>query len=118
MTMQTMTTQTMQPETKSTVIEVMGKKYHLKCQESEIKPLQQAAQYLENKMREVREATNVLSMDRLAVITALQVTYQFLNLEQEQSVNLQQLQQRLCDLHSTIDCALAQHAQMELQSAD
>jgi len=70
-------------EVTGTTVEVLGKIYQLKCPENEIAPLQNAAKYLEEKMQEVRNVNHVLSIDRIAVIAALNMTHQLLALEHE-----------------------------------
>ena len=99
-----------------TAIEILGKIYQIKCPQTEIESLQSAAVYLEEKMRHLRDTGKVLSLDRIAVITALNITHQYLSLENQQSHNAQSIQQRLQDIQSKLDGALT--SQVELVSAD
>jgi cell division protein ZapA len=62
-------------------IEILGKTYQIKCHAHEVSSLQKAAEFLEEKMRVTRDGAGVLSIDRIAVITALNIAHQFLNLE-------------------------------------
>lgn len=105
----------MMGDTTDTSIEIMGKTYQIKCPETEINSLQRAAQYLEEKMRLIR-ASGVLSLDRVAIITALNVAHQLLMLEQQKNQHAQLINQRLTELQNKVESALAQHAQMELRS--
>jgi len=107
----------MMSDTTDTSIEIMGKTYQIKCPEAEINSLQCAAQYLEEKMRLIR-ASGILSLDRVAIITALNVAHQLLVLEQQKNQHAQLINQRLTELQNKVESALAQHAQMELQSAE
>jgi cell division protein ZapA len=107
----------MSKDISDTSIEIMGKSYQIKCPESEVNALRRSAQYLEEKMRIMRES-GVLSVDRVAVITALNVIHQLLTLEQQKSHYTQTINQRLLELQSKVENALAQTAQMELQSAE
>ena len=104
-------------ETPHTSIEIMGKIYQIKCPEDEVPALRRAAEYLQEKMRHMRE-TGVLSIDRVAVITALNIVHQLLTVEQHKNQYAQTVNQRLLDLQAKVDLALAQSAQMELQSAE
>lgn len=106
----------MSQEVSGTSIEIMGKTYQIKCPESEIHSLQHAAQYLEEKMRIMRDA-GVMNVDRAAVITALNVVHQLLTLEQQKNSHFQQINQRLSELQHKVECFLSQNAQMELQPA-
>lgn len=98
-------------------VEILGKSYQIKCPESEVNSLKRAADYLENTMRAMREA-GVLSLDKVAIITALNVIHQWQTLEQQKHHYVQSVNQRLLDLQSRVEHALAQTAQMELQSAE
>lgn len=100
-----------------TAIEIMGKTYQISCPESEINSLQCAAQYLEEKMRLMRES-GILSFDRIVIITALNITHQLLMLEQKKNERTQVINQRLTELKNKIESALAHSMPMELQSAD
>jgi cell division protein ZapA len=107
----------MSHETTGTSIEIMGKTYQIKCLESEVPSLQRAAQYLEEKMRIMRDA-GVMNVDRVAVITALNVVHQLLTLEQQKNTHFQKINHRLTELQHKVESVLAQHAQMELQPAE
>jgi cell division protein ZapA len=107
----------MTKEVSSTTIEILGKTYQIKCPESETDSLQQAAAYLEDKMRITRDVTGVLSIDRIAVITALNIAHQLVNLENQKN-NYLQMEQGLRGLQNKLEVALTPHAQLELTSAD
>jgi cell division protein ZapA len=107
----------MSGETVGTAVEIMGKTYQIKCLESEINSLQRAAQYLEEKMRMMRES-GILSLDRVAIITALNIVHQLLMAEQQKNSHFQSINQRLHDLQTKIDQAITQSAAMELETAE
>jgi cell division protein ZapA len=106
----------MSQEVLGTSVEIMGKVYHIKCPEAEVHALQQSAQYLEEKMRIMRDS-GVMNIDRAAVITALNVVHQLLSLEQQKNTHFQQINQRLSDLQHKVERALSQDVQLELQPA-
>lgn len=107
----------MNKEAPDTSIEIMGKIYQIKCPETEVSSLHRAAEYLEEKMHIMRES-GVISADRVAIITALNVVHQLLTLERQKNHHFQTINQRLLELQSKVENALAQTAQMELQSAE
>lgn len=69
-------------KTVNTTIEILGKPYPIKCLESELQGLQQAAQYLHEKMTEVQESGKAINLERIAIITALNIAYEFLQVDQ------------------------------------
>lgn len=96
----------MNMEVKETSIEIMGKMYQIKCPENEIPQLQRAAEYLEEKMIAMRQGNNFLNLERLAVITALNLAYQFLNIDNKNQDQAQNIQQRLINLQNKVESAL------------
>ncbi len=104
----------MTEEAIATTVEVLGKTYQIKCPEKDASSLQEAARYLEEKMRAIRTAMPALAPDRLAVLTALNISHQFLNFEQVKAGDTKAATERLRHLYNRIDSALAQLAQMEL----
>lgn len=100
-----------------TTIELLGKSYHIKCPDAEIASLQQAAQYLEEKMRQVRNS-GIAQLDKIAVMAALNITHQLLNFEAIKQNQMQDVNQRLHDLKTKVEHALMPSVQIELQPAE
>lgn len=88
-----------------TSVEILGKNYQINCPTTETNALQHAAQYLEEKMRLTRES-GVLSIDRVAIITALNIVHQLLLLEQQKNQQMDILNRRLANLQAKIENAL------------
>jgi len=107
----------MSEETVGISIEIMDKIYQIKCPEAEINSLQRAARYLEEKMCVMRQA-GTLSVERIAIITALNIVHQLLMTEQQTNHHFQFINQRLQDLHLKIDQSITENAQMELETAN
>lgn len=107
----------MSEETVGVSIEIMDKIYQVKCPQEDVHSLQHAAQYLEEKMLVMRQ-TGTLSVERIAIITALNIVHQLLMTEQQKNHHFQSINQRLHDLHLKIDQAIAENAQMELETAN
>lgn len=99
-------------------INILGKIYQVKCPEAEVESLKKAAEMLENKMQHTRDKGVMLSNDRIAVITSLNLTHQVMLLEQKTSHFTQTIHEKLHDLQNKIETALAHNAQMELASAE
>jgi cell division protein ZapA len=90
----------------------------LKCAPEETAGIQKAAQFLQEKVRAVRETTFELSDDRIVVLAALSMAHQLQALEEEKNNALQNLNERLRSLQNKIETTLARVAQMELPSAE
>lgn len=60
-------------------IKILGKDYKIGCEPELGGPLLHAAQYLDYKMREIRDQHNVIGLDKIAVLAALNITHELLN---------------------------------------
>lgn len=89
-----------------TTVEILGKAYQLKCAEADIAMVQKAADYVEEKMQSIRATSQVISMDRLAVITALTLSHELLTLEHEKFAAAKMLSEQINHLETKIDDAL------------
>ena len=61
-------------ESKTVRVSILDKDYQVSCEESEVTALQRSAQFLDQKMREMKQNSNVFGLDRLAVMAALNLT--------------------------------------------
>lgn len=93
-------------KTTHTSIEILGKVYSLRCPESELESLQQAARYLNEKMQEVQESGKAINLERIAIITALNITYQYLKLDQQKSSFMDKINQHLSSLQAKLDATV------------
>lgn len=64
-------------ESSSVVVHLLDKEYRVACAADEREDLMRAARYLDDKMREVKEA-NVIGLERIAVMTALNLAHELL----------------------------------------
>jgi len=64
-------------EPSSVVVHLLDKEFRVACPADEKENLIRAARYLDDKMREVR-ASNVLGLERIAVMTALNLAHDLL----------------------------------------
>lgn len=95
--------------TQATSVEIMGKCYQIKCPESEVDHLKEAAKYLEEKMNSLREA-GIFNMEKTIIITALNLAHQYLALsshfEHQKMEQLSSVAERLHQLADKLDSAL------------
>lgn len=62
-------------------VNILDREYQVACGPGEESSLLEAAAYLDGKMREVRERGNVIGIDRIAVMAALNIAHEFLQLK-------------------------------------
>jgi len=55
-------------------VRILEKEYHVACPAEERAALLDSAEYLNRKMREIRDSGKVVGLDRIAVLAALNIT--------------------------------------------
>jgi cell division protein ZapA len=66
-------------------VSILEKDYQVTCEPDEVSALKKSAQYVDTKMRDVKNNATVLGLDRIAVMAALNIANDFLG--QSQSNN-------------------------------
>ncbi|MCL6415684.1 cell division protein ZapA [Aestuariirhabdus sp. Z084] len=60
-------------------VQILDKEYRVACADDERNALLSAANYLDTKMREIRRSGKTIGLERIAVMAALNITYELLN---------------------------------------
>lgn len=90
----------------TTTIEILGKAYPVRCNEHEVASLQSAAQLLNQKMAEIQDSGKVINLERIAIITALNMANQLLQSDHQKSSAMQKINQRLLQLQHKVDLVM------------
>ncbi|MCW5589765.1 MAG: cell division protein ZapA [Legionellales bacterium] len=83
-----------------TTVQILDNRYHFRCESNQEEAVFQAALLLDAKMREIRELNSNLSMERIAVMAALNVCHDFLRYQAHCENSKQALKQ---DIQSIIE---------------
>jgi len=62
-------------------VKILDKEFLVACPEGEREALLRSAQYLNDRMREIRDAGKVVGIDRVAVMAALNISHELLQME-------------------------------------
>jgi cell division protein ZapA len=81
------------------------------CSEEEKADLLKAVEYLDSKMRQIRDASKVIGVERIAIMAALNITHELLTMRLG-GFDVGEFKRRMQSITATIDAALA--AQNEL----
>jgi cell division protein ZapA len=98
----------------TTNIEILGKPYPIKCPENELQSLQAAAEYLHKKMLEIQESGKAINLERIAIIAALNITYEFLQQNDHKSSLIGKVNQRIAHIQDKLDGMMNSILQTEL----
>lgn len=95
-------------------VTIMDKEYKIACPSGEQAALIASAEYLDSKMREVRDNGSIIGSERIAVITALNIAHELLNSNKSAEDLEDAIPPRLKKLEMKISEALEQARQMEI----
>ncbi len=102
------------PESKPVSIHIMGNEYHVASPADEVEKLEQAAKALDKRMREIKEGGRIMGLERVAVMAALNLSYELMHGESTSAEETNEINQRIKSLQEKVDSALASTAQSEL----
>lgn len=105
-------------------IKVLDKDYIINCESSERDMLMKSADYLNQRIKETRSSGNLSGGEKIVVMTALNLVYDYLNSEKE-TENVAKITdekieindkttKKLKQINKKIEAALHQHQQIEL----
>lgn len=95
-------------------VTILDKEYRISCGEHEKDGLLASAQYLDNKMKLLRNSIGVVGTDRLAVITALNITHEMLQFQSAADYLNNNIQNRLATLGKKIEDSLGHGDELDL----
>jgi cell division protein ZapA len=95
-------------------VRLLDREYQVACPAEERSDLLDSAEYLDGKMRELRESGNVVGLDRIAVIAALNIANELIKQRRQGTVIEGDLGARLRSLRERVESALEKGQQLEL----
>lgn len=87
-------------------VRLLEKDYQISCPEEERAALMKSADYLSQKMQEIRESGRVVGLDRIAVMAALNLAHEYLQSQSEGAGMADNMLQRLKMVNDQVDNAL------------
>ena len=97
-------------------VNILDKEYLISCSDDERHDLMRSADFLDKKMREIRDNGKVIGADRIAVMAALNISHDLLNNDTAttgKSGSNEQIGTRIKGLQEKIEQALFKSQQME-----
>lgn len=95
-------------------VRILEKEYHITCPIEERYDLLDSAEYLNMKMREIRDSGKVVGLDRIAVIAALNMANELIRFRNRDSNLDSDVGGRLRILRERVESALEKGRQLEL----
>lgn len=85
-------------DTEMVTVRILDREYQVVCAPGERKGLMEAALYLDAQMRQVRESGKLSSVEKIAVMCALNFSDELLKLRQQSVDRSEQVDQRILEL--------------------
>jgi cell division protein ZapA len=95
-------------------VRILEKEYFISCPQDERAALLDSAEYLNKKMREVRDTGKVVGADRIAVIAALNMANELLRLRRQDAEIQGAVSGRVKHMRERVENALQRTRQLDL----
>jgi cell division protein ZapA len=98
-------------------VTILDKDYQVACPAEKQAALQQAAQHLDQQMNQIRSSGKVIGIDRIAVMAALNISHEMLELKKEPAISSDKPidSEHIKRLDSKIDAAIQKFKQLEIE---
>ena len=98
----------MSSTTKTLDIKLLDRELRVACPDEERGELLDAVAYLDKKMREIRDAGKIASVERIALMAALNITHELLTMKVGRGFDVADFKRRMNSMQAAIDQALAE----------
>ncbi len=95
-------------------VRIMEREYVVACPYDERSALLDAAEFLNSRMREIRDSGKVVGLDRIAVMAALNLAHEFLRIKDRESRVDSGVGVRVRTLRERVEGVLGKGQQLEL----
>ncbi len=89
-------------------IKILDRTYKIECTPSEAHDLQNSARYLDEQMRQIRQSGNITSTDRVAIVTALNISHELMQLKNQKDNYINMMNHQIQDIQKRIQNLLAE----------
>jgi len=96
----------MSKEASALDVTILGRQFRVSCTEEEKKDLLKAVEYLDGKMREIRDGGKVIGVERIAIMAALNIAHELLTTRVSGAFDIGELKRRMDSMQAAIDQAI------------
>lgn len=86
---------------------ILDRKYRVACPDDERENLMASVAYLDQKMREIKDAGKIAGADRIAVMAALNIAHELLSARTGAGFDIAEYKRRMMSMNSLVDEGLA-----------
>ncbi len=101
-------------QNETVTINILDKEFQINCPAEEKPALVNSARHLDQRMRTIRDSGKIVGLDRIAVMAALNTTYELLKVQEKEAQSSEGSSDKLSRLSGKIDDALHFCRQLEI----
>ncbi len=94
-------------------VRILEKEYQVACLPEERSELLDSAEFLNGKMRDIRDAGNIVGLDRIAVMAALNLAHELLKRNRNEAIE-SDVTERVRQMRERVESALNRGTQLPL----
>lgn len=94
-------------------VRILEKEYQVACLPEERSELLDSAEFLNGKMKDIRDAGNIVGLDRIAVMAALNLAHELLRRNRNEAIE-NEVTERVRQMRERVESALSRGAQLPL----
>ena len=94
-------------------VRILEKEYQVACLPEERSELLDSAEFLNGKMRDIRDAGNIVGLDRIAVMAALNLAHELLKRNRNDAIE-NEVTERVRQMRERVESALSRGTQLPL----
>ena len=95
-------------------VRIMEKEFMISCPHEERSELLDSAEFLNARMREIRDSGKVVGLDRIAIMAALNLVHELLKARQREAALESELAGRVRTLRERVESTLEKSQQLDL----
>ena len=101
----------MSADAKGLQISIMGREFRVACEPDEQPALQEAVDYLNRKMQEIKEQGKITGLDRIAIMAALNISHEFMT-TRVGNFDVGEFRRRMISIEAKLDQAFAEQEKL------
>ena len=95
-------------------VRILEKEYQVACLPEERSELLDSAEFLNGKMREIRDGGNIVGLDRIAVMAALNLSHELLRIRNRGDAAQSETGRKVRQMRERVETVLAKGQQLDL----
>jgi len=93
-------------------VRILEREFRVICSEVERPELLDAVAYLDKKMHEIRDIGKVITIERIAIMSALNIAHELLTTRLGTGFDMSEFKRRISSMEATIDALLAEQDEL------